>query len=338
MKQLVICLLLLASTTAAYAQAGVSALVETVPLQQRSMANRISGYGTLMPEPGAVMNLNLPRAGRITELLVTAGQKVRKGDPLLILGPDPEGRMNYKQAQNAVTFARNELNRTKSLLSKQLATRSQVDSAQKALRDALESLKVQSTLGNGKQSSTLTAPFSGLVMSVAVAQGDRVQPGAPLMQLSRTDFMQVRIGIEPGDSQNLRPGMDAQIASVFDPSKAVAGKVVQIDGQIDPATQLMQVTIRVPGVGFLPGSRVQGTIATNPHTAFAVPRSAVLRDNDGAYIFQVVGGKARRIAVHTGVEEGAWVEVAGKGLLKAPVVSTGNYELENGMTIRESRK
>lgn len=54
-------------------------------------------------------------------------------------------------------------------------------------------------------------------------------------------------------------------------------------------------------------------------------------------MFTVVGGKAKRIAVETGVEHGDWIEIT-KGLEAGePVVAIGNYELADGMAVREAK-
>lgn len=338
MKKSFLCLclcLLLTSPAFAAVPANVSALVQTVPLRHMVLANRITGYGTVIPEPGATENVNLPRAGQVTRLLVGAGQSVRKGQSLLELGPDPSGQMAFRQAENALSFAKAELERARSLFTKQLATRSQVDAAVKALNDAEQAWAAQNAVGSGDYKTDLRAPFDGLVVSVSVAQGDRLQAGANLLQLSHTTYLRAQIGIEPGDVGSLRPGIDVRVASVFDPAHAITGKIVQVGGQIDAQTQLVMVTVRFAGRTFLPGSRIRAEIAVSGHSGWAVPRSAVLRDDSGAYLFQVVGGKARRIRVETGVEDGGWTEVRGPGLMQAPVVSVGNYELDDGMAVRE---
>jgi hypothetical protein len=67
----------------------------------------------------------------------------------------------------------------------------------------------------------------------------------------------------------------------------------------------------------------------------ALPRNAVLTDERGDYVFQVDQGKAQRVAVHKRLEAGDWV---GIDALKNPslrVVTIGNYELQDGMAVKE---
>jgi hypothetical protein len=71
--------------------------------------------------------------------------------------------------------------------------------------------------------------------------------------------------------------------------------------------------------------------------AWVVPRSAVLRDAQGDYLFQVRQGHARRVNVQTGLEQGGLIAVRGSFEVNAPVVSLGNYELQDGMVVRGSQ-
>ena len=68
-----------------------------------------------------------------------------------------------------------------------------------------------------------------------------------------------------------------------------------------------------------------------------VRRSAVLRDAQGAYIFQVRQGKSRRVNVKTGLEQNGLIAVQGAFTANEPVVSLGNYELRDGMGVRRSQ-
>jgi len=83
------------------------------------------------------------------------------------------------------------------------------------------------------------------------------------------------------------------------------------------------------------GSRVIGRIHLASHRGLVVPRSAVLQDDAGTYLFRLSNGKAGRVNVQTGIEQEGWVEVSGDIHAGDGVVSEGNYELADGMAVRE---
>jgi membrane fusion protein, multidrug efflux system len=208
------------------------------------------------------------------------------------------------------------------------------------LQDAESTLAAQRKLGAGVNKQIVKAPFNALVAAINVQQGDRIQPGATVMQLARSGALRVLLGVEPEDVGRVRVGMPIRLASVFGSGKTVDAAVSQVFGVINPQTRLVDVAARLTGTtnGLLPGMQVRGLIDLGGKEYWVVPRSAVLQDGQGSYLFQVQGGHAKRVDVTVEVESGATVAVSGvlDGNLK--VVVLGNYELTDGMPLREQAR
>ncbi len=315
-------------------------LVRVAPLTRHMLSEKLDGFGIVSAATGNETTVALPRAGRLSLLLVSAGQVVKKGEPLFEFQTDAADSLAYQQARSAVQLARGDLQRAESLFSQKLITASQLAGARKTLRDADNALAAQRRLGASKTVDRVTAPYAGMVTSVSASQGDFLAAGAPLLKLQKTGQQQVEIGIEPEDALRIRVGMPVRIVSVFAPSLAVATKVSAIHGALDPQTRLIDVAVRLDGSGthFFPGTRVRGEITVSTQNVVAVPRAAVLNDAKGSYLFQVKGGKARRVAVRSGLESQGLVAVTGRLDPALPVVIQGNYELEDGMAVREARR
>ncbi|OYV49709.1 MAG: hypothetical protein B7X10_01715 [Burkholderiales bacterium 21-58-4] len=338
---LAFCLCVLTSTVHAQTPDAPIAQISTVPARQAVLANIVTAYGTLTFTPGQQMALNLPYAAQITHLWVTSGQSIQRGTPLYDVAPDPAALLAYQQAQSAVTLARRELQRNKSLFTQRLATQSQVDTARKALDDALHSVSALQIVTQRH----VTAPFEGEVIKVLVAQGDRAQAGSTIMLLGRTGAdtpAHAVVGVEPADSLSLRPGMPVEL-TVLDtrPGQAATpfkGTVSAIRSALNPQSKLVEVTVGIPPAtpGLITGTAVKARIATEQGRHWIVPRSAVLRDSQGAYLFQVVNGKAKRINVVTRVSDKGQLGIDGALTPAQPIVVTGNYELKNGMAVREA--
>jgi membrane fusion protein, multidrug efflux system len=318
------------------APAAPVALVKTQPLQQRSLTDTLTAFGEVTP--GQVVAISFPRAGQVSRLLVLPAQRVRSGAPLATLASDPTAKLAYTQAVSAVSFARGELRRNEELFALQLATQSQVDAARKALQDAEANLAAQRQLGGDVGSATVTAPFNGVVTAVAVAQGDRIQPGAVILQLGHTDVLRVQLGIEPADSRLVRVGMPVTLSPVDDRTQSVPASIAENQGLVDPKTQLVDALAEVPATraSFLvPGMHVRAVINVGQHLSWAVPRAAVLTDPNGAYVFQVSAGKAHRVNVTSDQESQGMAAISGAIDPHLPVVVLGNYELQEGMQVRE---
>jgi membrane fusion protein (multidrug efflux system) len=326
---------LLLATSLAHAADSPVVQVKTVAMKQQQMTDTVSGYGSVSPDTRSLETISLPRPGRIVRLLVSPGQPVKKGTALLQFSTGADAVLGYQQARQAVDFAMSEKTRIRQLLAQQLATQSQLAAANKALADAEAALRAQERIGAGRALEQVTAPFDGIVMSVQAAQGDRLAAGAPLLQLARAGGQRVLLGVEPDDVRRVRPGMVVNVVPVFSSESRVAGRVAQVFGMINPQTQLVDVLVKVTDGGLMPGTRVRAAIEVARQTSWVVPRSAVLQDANGAYLFQVAQGKARRVNVKIGLEHNGLIAVEGSFDTAQAVVSLGNYELSDGMAVRE---
>jgi membrane fusion protein (multidrug efflux system) len=314
-----------------------SVLVKTQPLKKQLLPTELPVYGDVMP--GKVEGISFTHAGQVVRLLVTPGQLVKQGTPLATLASDPNVRMAYDQAVNAVHLAEGEVKRTQELFALQLATQSQVDNTKKALQDAQANLTAQRQLGGNDNASTLIAPFDGVVTALSVAQGDRIQPGTPILQLGHTDVLWVQLGIEPSDGRLVKAGMPVTLASVQDEQQTLQATITQMQGLIDSKTQLLNALVVLTKQSarmLVPGMRVHAIIHAGQHESWALPRQAVLSDDQGDYIFQVINGQAHRVAVTKTQESQSLVAITGPVHPDQPVVVLGNYELQDGMKVREN--
>jgi RND family efflux transporter MFP subunit len=326
----------LAFAAGSHAAEAPSVLVKTAQMKRQALAETLAGYGRVSPDIGSTVNINLPRPGQVTRLLASPGEVVKAGTPLAEFGTASAAALAYRRAENALSLAREDLKRTRQMTAERLATQSQLAAARKALADAEAALQAQRALGAGRASARLRAPFDGIVVNVPVAQGDRLAAGATVMQIARGNGLRVDLGIEPEDSGKVKAGMPVRLSSVFDSRRTLEAKVSQVHGMVDPRTQLVDVVVRLHDGQFIPGMQVRGEITLTSASTWTVPRPAVLRDARGAYIFQVKNAHAQRVAVQTGVETDRLTGIRGDFDPALPVVVSGNYELEDGMAVREA--
>lgn len=331
-------LLLLSGTSHSQTAPAPSVLVETAAPREQLLELTVQGYGSVATSDDAVVGVSFLHAGQISLLRVRSGEVVKAGEVLLELSTDPSTTLGYQTAVAALDFARRDLARTRTLLAQHLATNAQLAAAQKAVDDAIAAVEVQRKLGNDLRSEAITAPFDGYVTALTVALGDRVQPGTTVLKLARTDRVQVTVGLEPEDAARVQTGMAAEVTPVFTPDRRLRGVVRGATGTINPATKRLDVWVELTAValGLVPGTPVSVEIVLEQHTGWVVPRDAVLHDDTGDYIFQVTGSKADRVSVKTGIETDKYTEIIGPIDTKTPIITVGNYELQDGMAVRES--
>jgi RND family efflux transporter MFP subunit len=330
-------LLLVSGTSHSQTPAAPSVLIETAAPREQVLKRTVQGYGTVATSEDAVVGVSFLHPGQISRLRVRPGEVVKAGEILLELSTDPSATLGYQTAVAALDFAKRDLARTKTLLAQHLATNAQLAAAEKAVEDAMAAVETQRKLGNDRNTEVITAPFNGYVTALTVALGDRVQPSTTVLKLAPTDRVQVTVGLQPEDAARVQTGMAAEIVPVFTPESRLSGVVRGATGMINPATKRVDFWVEVAAgeQDLVPGTAVSVQIALEQHTGWVVPRDAVLRDDKGDYIFRVTGSKAERVPVKTGIETDKYTEIIGPIDTKSPIVTVGNYELQDGMAVRE---
>lgn len=343
MKRPYLCLCVIALATAPFADTAtaasgpaVSALVQTAAVTERGVAESLPVYGTVVPAPRESLALAAPRESIISGVAVNSGERVHKGQLLVTLSPTPASRTAFVQAKSAERDAATVLTRIRVLYKEHLATRDQVTAAEKALTDAQAALAAAEQAGGGG-ALRLRAPGNAVVTGVAVTTGERVPANTTLLMLAVEGGQQARLGVAPEQAGAVHVGLPVTLISVFDAQVTARGKITGVGGMLDPATGLVDVFVPLPRTAqsFLPGAAVHGEIILRDNRSLAVPRSAVLRDGQGAYVFIVRNHTAHRVNVKTGADDGTWIAVSGDLKAGDRVVTLGNYELTDGMTVRE---
>lgn len=316
-----------------------SVLVQLQPVTRQALARTLDTFGEIAA--GRPESVSFPQSGQLLQLPLVLGQRLRRGDTVAMIGTDPNAVAAYTQASNAVGFAQRELKRQQELASLQLATQSQVDAARKQLEDSQAALAARAKLGGALPRVTLTAPFDAVVTALPVAQGERVAAGAPVAQLGRLDRPRALLAIEPARSADVKPGMTVTIKPLLDSAAAITAHVATVNGIVDPKTQMVTAIVELPAsqaAGLAAGTRVEAAITLGEGDAWSVPRQAVLSDDKGSYLFQITNSHAQRVAVKVQGENGPTYGVNGKLDPKLPVVVLGNYELRDGMQVREGAR
>ncbi|MDP6827710.1 MAG: efflux RND transporter periplasmic adaptor subunit [Pseudomonadales bacterium] len=207
------------------------------------------------------------RVAWMSPTLVTGGY-FNAGDTLLRL-EDQDYHSAKQRAEAALTrskaeyeHARFEYQRMKSLESRQLVSRSQMENALRARR--VSGATLQDARANIEQSTRdlarteVTAPFTGLVRSENVDLGQFVARGTPVATIYASDQAEVRLPI--ADRQlaflNLPVGVRGELPTNQQPAVALYaeyagqqlewhGNIVRTEAQIDTASRMVKVIARV---------------------------------------------------------------------------------------------
>jgi len=312
--------------------AAVSAAVTTVTPRQGSVPESMAAYGTAGPAADAAQVVSVQAAGRVARWNVTAGTSVRRGQSLLTFALAPASVAAYRQAEAARQLAETQRTHTAQLLAQQLATRDQLDQAEKALRDAQSNLDALVQQQGREATLDVTAPFDGIVVTVDAQQGDNLQPGAPLLSVQRGDGLVITAGVERSAMDRVSVGAKAELSPI-DGGAVLHGTVRRVARALDPHSHQLDVEI-VPDGALVSGEGFRADIVVGQWQGWLLPRDALQGDDEDRHVFQVKNGKATRVPVKVLGEAGDVAVASGALDARLPLVTEGATQLDDGMAVR----
>lgn len=309
-----------------------TAQITTAVIKSQTLGETLTLYGTIEADPAATINLAAPRAVTIARILVRPGQTVTAGQPLIELAGAADAELAYHQAENAAAAAQSDLERVQRLFDAKLAASDQLIAARKAAADAqttLASLQKQRGAGSAQ---TLSAPRAAIVTRIAVAPGDHVAQDAALLTLAGADGLVAELRLQPtgarvsaGDAVTLKPAAGGT---------AIASRISLVSRAPNPDSKQLTASAPIRGAALAVGAAVQGDIAAGAHSGLTAPRASVVFDETGAHLFIITGGKAHRVFVKVGADQGDDIEVSGAVKAGDTVAVEGAYELQDGMAVK----
>ncbi|TMA95209.1 MAG: efflux RND transporter periplasmic adaptor subunit [Deltaproteobacteria bacterium] len=328
-----------AATDKAESSQEAVAPVTVAPVEKGAVAEEITVYGTIVPAAGAVQAITVPFESRVRRLFVTEGQQVSGGDPLLEIEPSPETHLQVEQTRNEVEAAKKALEYTQQRFELKLATNDQLLQTKQALEQAQAKLESMRRRGS-ENPRTIHADVASLISKLAVQEGAIVPAGNTMIERVGQNHLEARLGIEPEDSDRIKPGQEVALARVNAPgTKTVLGRIRKVSRAADTTTRLVQIFADLPSASrFLLGEYILGKVSIASIDGLIVPRSAVLPAEDHYVLFTIKDGHAQEHAVRVGLENEKYVQVIAKDLQPGePVVTLGNYELKDGMDVTVSQ-
>ncbi len=251
--------------------------------------------------------------GRVMTVPVDAGDWVRAGQVLAVI----DRSVQNQQVQSAAAqidvaradarLAQSNLDRALQLVDRGFISKADVDRLT-ATRDAASArVKVaQAQVGELRARNarlSIVAPAAGYVLERNVEPGQIVGGGTgPLFLIARGGEMELMANLNETDLARISTGVSAEVVPVGT-EKSFAGQVWQVSPIIDPQTRQGVARIALPYAPELrPGGFASATIVSGTIVAPILPESAVLSDDDGAYVYIVdKENKAVRRTVKTGL-------------------------------------
>jgi len=272
--------------------------------------------------------------GTLEQVYVDMGSYVRPGQLMAVI----DSSEVFQQAQQAAASyltARADFERSRQMYAQQLISQQQFENAEAQFKVAQASHELaQARLGYAR----VTAPFGGYVTKRFLDPGAQLSANSTslfiLMDLSR---VKVTVDILERDVPLVKVGGKAAVRADAMPDKELEGSVARLSQAIDPATRTMKAEISVPNTGGLlkPGMYATVTLVLKVRPgAVSVPSQAVLKDDDGQYVFVLEDKSARRVPVTTGQDQDSLMEITSGLKGSELVITTGQQYVKDGGPVK----
>jgi membrane fusion protein, multidrug efflux system len=310
-----------------------SVLVTLTRLQEGSLPHVIVGYGTVEPSAAGHKTVMAPVSAVVAEIDVRLGEEVPAGAPLIRLTPSPATAASYSQAKSASSVAERLVASTRKLVAGHLATAQQLADAEKSESDARSQLQALDAEGAGGVHVS-RAPFRAIVTRLSTTSGAIVAEGAALLDLAAPGNLVLNVGVVPAQAAQIHANDRASV-QLFGASESVVTRVLLRGAVAEADTGLVPVQLALPPGRFLPGEMAQATITAGEMRGYVVPHEAVLVNDSGQpYVVQAINGVAHKVLVQVLDAHGNQDVISGGLNARAPLVLTGNHQLDDGMKVR----
>ncbi len=290
-------------------------------------------------------------SGRILELPVNQGQRVREGDLLARLDPsDYQAQLDASTAQRNAALA--DYERFEELLAKDAVSQRDFETRKRNWEVAEANLRI---VEKNLADTNLLAPFAGRVARKYVERFQNVQAKEPVLLLQ--DDLHLEIDVSLPEAALLRIGRSIDLGtlnSMLNPVVAISSlppdttfpaRLAELATAADPTTRTFEATFAFAApseVLILPGMTAQVRMSATIDelgAGVAIPASSTVIDSSGASSVWRVDRdtmEVHRVAVELGELSGDSVVVE-RGLEPGDLIAaSGANQLREGMQVRSS--
>ncbi|UCG75607.1 MAG: efflux RND transporter periplasmic adaptor subunit [Gemmatimonadota bacterium] len=282
--------------------------VARVEVSSPASAPQILGFPATV-EAGRAAQVSTRISGRITEIPVDVGSRVRSGQVVVSLDAgDVEAAI--ERAEAAERQARRTYERLEALERDGAATAQELDDARAAVEMAEAALKEARTQ---QRYAVLTAPFSGWVTARLADPGNMALPGQPILELIAEGRVKVVADVPAELGSRLAPGDPVTVREPVSDRRFEA-HIARLAPAVQTEARLLRVEADLegsPAAGSLPlpGAYVRLEVRGAGGGTLWLPEDALVRQGQLTGVWLVDGEELRLRWIRIGQRRPGAVEV-----------------------------
>ena len=320
-----------------------AAMSNIVPIQE--VPGRIEANERQVTRIGASVT------GRVTELLVEVGDRIKAGQPLArVASPElTQAQMAFLRAHSNAGLAERAVDRARQLfqadvigaaeLQRRESELSVARAEMRALSDQLkllgiagaplEALRDQGAL---QSHAPILATQSGVLLERKISNGQVVQPGDHLFTVADLGNVWVSGALPEQTARSVRMGQQVDIEVPALGNRQLSGRIIYVGDAVSPETRTVPFRTQVDNLSrdlkpqMLATMRIRGEATSE----LVVPQDAVIRESDRDHVYLKVGeGTFRFTPVELAPAHDDLRPVRKGVKLGDPVVVQGAFHLHN---------
>lgn len=260
-------------------------------------------YATGAVEPTFWAKVSSTVVGRIAEIPVKEGDKVKAGDVLMRLD-DREAKHKLAEAEAKERFLTQEVARMSMLAQRDFASQQQF---QRTVSDHAQAVATVAQARQRLADLALTAPLDGEVLRLDGNVGEVPRSGDVVVWIGQREPMRIEAEVDEEDIPKVQRGQKVLVKADAWPNKIFTARVTSLTPKGDPVSKNYRVRITLdPEQPLQIGMTAEVNIVVREtKDALLVPFSALR----GESVFVVEGARVRRRPIKAGIVGTAKVEV-----------------------------
>lgn len=296
-------------------------------------------------------------AGRVSRIAIHEGDRVKKGDLLLLLADNEaadrlqearaalaETRGRLASAQARLNLAQKTYKRYERLFANEAVTPQEMDQVVAQLEVARQGRvsaeaavrRAEGARNAAQVTSSYTrvlAPYDARVVAKAVEEGSTVLPGSPLLTLDRQGPWRVRAEVPESFSGKIAEG-DVFGVAIPALGRTLSGNVSEVVPSADPRSRTFQVKVNLgsePGLSAGLFARISASFGKRE--ALLIPAAALVTRGQLTGVYVVTDGILHYRLVKTGRRVGDRVEILSGLRAGETIVAADALRARNGARV-----
>ncbi len=303
-------------------------VVKVAPLQKTEISRvvefstNLQGYETMSIAPSVT--------GKIEQIFVEVGDKVKKGDMLVCMD---QMQLNTTK----LTFANltTNMDRMESLYKAGSISQQNYDQTKLSYDQTKENLEFL------EENTFVKARFNGVISAKNYEDGE-LYAGQPILVLTQIENLKAYINVPEQFFPKVKAGMKVEIVSDIYPDQVFQGTIEIVHPTVDAATHTFQAKVKIPnGKNLLrPGMYVRTSMPMGKENTIVVPYQSVLKliGSNERYVYVNENGVAKRVFVTLGQRFDDKIEISGEGIAEGvELVTVGQAKLVDGVKLTISK-